>query len=229
VLAQPKRLVILALLSLSRDGMCRRDRLLGFFWPEHGTERARAALRQAICFLRREMGQDVIVSVGFECLAIDPLIMACDARDFERACDAERWEEALQLYQGDFLGDLFVPTASPEFDNWVEFERERLRERALSAATALTAHHRNLGELSLAVRCSRRALALAPDDERHLRTHLELLSAAGDKAAAIRVYEQFATNLRRELAVAPSADTQRLVSTIRSRAGGSRAELSDLG
>ena len=223
VLAQPKRLVLLALLSLSQDGMCRRDRLLGLFWPDHATERARTALRQAIRFLRREVGQHVIVNLGLECLAVDTLTMACDARDFELACDAGRWEDALQLYQGDFLADLFVPTASPEFDNWLEFERERLRERALGAATALTAHHRHLGELSLAARWSRRALVLAPDDECILRTHLELLSDAGDSAGAVRAYENFVNSLRRELAVAPSVATQRLAAAIRSRAGESRA------
>src|SRR5437762_14367852 len=64
VLAQPKRLVLLALLSLSQDGMCRRDRLLGLFWPDHGSKRARAALRQAARFLRREVGQHVSGTVG---------------------------------------------------------------------------------------------------------------------------------------------------------------------
>ena|SRR5437762_11873505 len=148
--------------------------------------------------------------------------MACDARNFELACDDGRWEDALQLYQSDFLADLFIPTASAEFDNWVELERERLRERALRAAMALTAHHRHLGELSLAIRWSRRASALAPDDECLLRTHLELLSDAGDSAGAVRAYENFVTNLRRELAVAPSDATQRLGAAIRARAGESR-------
>ena len=128
-------------------------------------------------------------------------------------------EDALQLYRGDFLADLFVPTASPEFDNWLVFERERLRERALGAATALAARHRHRGELSLAAQWSRRALVLAPDDECLLRTHLALLSDAGDSAAAVRAYDNFVTNLRQQLAVAPSAATQRLAATIRSRAG----------
>ena len=218
VLAQPKRLAVLALLALSQDGLCRRDRLLGLFWPDHGTERARGALRQAIRSLRREIGHDAIVSVGMECLAIDAQIVACDAREFALACEEQRWEDALQLYRGDFLADLFVPTASPEFDNWLVFERERLRERALGAATALAARHRHRGELSLAAQWSRRAMALAPDDECLLRTHLELLSDAGDRAGAVRAYENFATFLHRELAVTPSAPTQRLAAAIRSRA-----------
>src|SRR5436190_19789291 len=83
VLAQPKRLVMLVLLALSEDGACRRVRLLGLFWPDHGTERARAALRQAIRFLRREIGRNVIVNVGLDGLAIDACILACDAREFE--------------------------------------------------------------------------------------------------------------------------------------------------
>ena len=218
VLAQPKRLAMLALLALSQDGLCRRDQLLGLFWPDHGTERARGALRQAIRFLRREVGHDAIANLGNECLMVDARIVACDACDFARACDEHCFEDALQLYQGDFLAGLFVPTASPEFDNWLETERARLRERALGAATALAAHCRHRGELSLATQWSRRAMALAPDDECLLRTHLELLSDAGNSAGAVRAYENFATFLHRELAVTPSAPTQRLAAAIRSRA-----------
>ncbi len=218
VLAQPKRLAILALLAVCPDGLCLRDRLLGLFWPDHGTERARAALRQAIRFLRCEVGREAIINFGNECLALDAKIVACDVQEFERACEEQRPEDALQLYQGEFLAGLFVPSASPEFDSWLETERERLRERALGAATRLADHHRRRGEWSLAAQWSRRAVALAPDDECVLRTHLELLSDAGDSAGAIRAYENFANFLHRELAVAPSAPTQRLAAAIRSRA-----------
>ena len=218
VLAQPKRLALLALLAVSPHGQCRRDQMLGLFWPDQDCEHARAALRQAVRFLRREIGRDAIVNVGNECLAIDAHVVASDVHDFARACDEQHFEEALHLYQGDFLAGLFVPTASPEFDSWLEGERGRLRERALHAATTLSARHRHRGEFSLAAQWSRRAMTLAPDDECLLRTHLELLSDAGDGAGAVRAYENFAIFLHRELAVTPSAPTQRLAAAIRSRA-----------
>jgi DNA-binding SARP family transcriptional activator len=228
VLAQPKRLAVLALLALSRAGLCSRDRLLGLFWADSSTELARAALRQTIRFLRRELGRDAIKSIGIECLTLDTRFVNCDAREFDLACDEQRFDDALQLYQGDFLPGLFVPTASPEFDNWLEAERERLRERALGATTALVARCRGRRDLSLAAQWSRRAMALAPDDECLLRTHLELLSDAGDCVGAVRAYESFAILLHRELAVAPSLPTQRLAAVIRSRAADASAIVSNV-
>lgn len=53
-LTQSKRLALLVYLALaSPRGFQRRDTLLGLFWPESDDRRARAALRQAVRYLRR--------------------------------------------------------------------------------------------------------------------------------------------------------------------------------
>jgi serine/threonine-protein kinase len=52
VLAQPKRVALLAYLAVARpNGYHRRDKLLGLFWPESDQEHGRAALRKALYFL----------------------------------------------------------------------------------------------------------------------------------------------------------------------------------
>src|SRR5512134_3132103 len=67
VLAQPKRLALLAYLALAGSGRFRRrDTVVSLFWPEQDGERARGALRQALRFLRNELGGEVIVSRGDE-------------------------------------------------------------------------------------------------------------------------------------------------------------------
>src|SRR5215207_3913289 len=67
ILAQPKRAALLVYLAIAQPrGFHRRDRLLALFWPEHDTERARASLNRAIYFLRRELGDGIVISRGDE-------------------------------------------------------------------------------------------------------------------------------------------------------------------
>jgi DNA-binding SARP family transcriptional activator len=72
VVAQPKRLALLAYLAAARPyGFHRRDTLLGLLWPELDETRARRALNRAVYFLRCELGERTIVSRGAEELGID--------------------------------------------------------------------------------------------------------------------------------------------------------------
>ena len=69
---QPKRIGLLAYLALaSAEAPVRRDTLLALFWPELGESEARPALRQALYYLRRALGDDVIVTASDE-LALRP-------------------------------------------------------------------------------------------------------------------------------------------------------------
>ena len=83
VLAQPKRIGLLAFLALSSPiGWQRRDRLIALFWPELDTERARNALNQAIFFLRRHLGSEAILTRNAEEVAVATDILWCDATAF---------------------------------------------------------------------------------------------------------------------------------------------------
>src|SRR6185436_6057768 len=82
LLAQPRRLCLLVALALeSMHGGCTRERLMALFWPDQTPERAATNLRQALAFLRRTLGDEVIVNQGRHALAIDPTRLQCDAVD----------------------------------------------------------------------------------------------------------------------------------------------------
>src|SRR6476620_5610410 len=67
VLVQPKRLALLVYLGLAGDQRFRRrDTVVGLFWPELDAEHARGALRQALRFLRGELGPDALMTRGEE-------------------------------------------------------------------------------------------------------------------------------------------------------------------
>ena len=80
MLVQPKRLALLVFVAARRpQNFVRRDAPLSLFWPEHDVTGARAALRQAIHFLRSALGSSVIVSRGDEEVAIAPGELTLDA------------------------------------------------------------------------------------------------------------------------------------------------------
>ena len=71
VLAQPRRIALLAYLALATPrGPHRRDRLLALFWPDQDESHARNALSQAVYFLRNALGADAIVSRTTEELSL---------------------------------------------------------------------------------------------------------------------------------------------------------------
>lgn len=215
VLAQPKRLALLVYLAVARPGdFHRRDTLLGLFWPELDQARARAALRKAVLFLRRGLGAGALLGRGDEELGLAAALVACDAVAFERAVVEGRFGDALDLYRGDLLDGFFVAGA-PEFERWVERERPRLRERAAGAAWALAEAAATTTREDLVVRWGRRALEFTPTDESALRRLVRLFYRMGDRAAALRAYNDFATRLLDECGVRPSAETRRLVELMR--------------
>lgn len=218
VLAQPKRFALLTYLALANShGFRRRDSVVALFWPELDQEHARNALRQAVWFLRRALGDGVVLGRGEDELGVSEEHLGCDATAFERACAAGRPAEALELYRGDFLEGFFVSEAGPELEHWVEEERARLRRLAGEAAWALAEQQRVAGDHSAAAEWGRKAAAMSPDDERAMRQLIVLLDQLGDRAGALRAYEEFATRLSREFQTEPAAETQALARVVRAR------------
>jgi serine/threonine-protein kinase len=224
VLAQPKRLALLAYLAVhGGGGFHRRDTLLALFWPESDTERARGALRRALYVLRQALGEGVLVSRGDDEVGLAPGMLWCDAVEFDRLLAAGAAADALALYRGDLLGGLFVADA-PEFEVWLDGERRALRDRATAAAWTLVAAAEAAGEGESAARFARRGVALADHAEPAVRREMELLVRTGDPAGALGAYDALVARLAREYDVEPGAETRALAAAIRAGRGGTRPE-----
>src|SRR3712207_441683 len=84
VLAQPKRVALLAYLAIARPrGFHRRDTLLALLWPEQDDRHARWALNQALRHLRTALGREAVPSRGDEEVGIDVRALSCDVVEFE--------------------------------------------------------------------------------------------------------------------------------------------------
>jgi DNA-binding SARP family transcriptional activator/TolB-like protein len=215
VLAQPKRLALLAYLAAAGETGVRRDRLVALFWPEHDAARARAALRQALRFLRATLGADVLRARGDDGVAVAPGALAYDVAAFDAAARAGARDDAVELYRGEFLAGFFVAGASPAFEQWVDDERARLRRAAVAAALAVAADAAADGRPADAARLARRAVAADPHDEGAHRRLVGLLAAAGDRAGALDAYDALARRLERDFGAAPAAETRALAEAVR--------------
>jgi serine/threonine-protein kinase len=217
VLSQSKAVALLAFLVLSSDRRFqRRDLLVGLLWPELDQAHARAALRMSLHEVRASLGAAVIVSRGDDDLAILPDALRCDVEAFNTACDRGHLVQALELYRGEFMPGFFL-TGCLEYERWVEGQRTAARERAAAASWALALTFEGEHQFSNAGSWARRTVQHAWNDERVLRRALGMLDRIGDRAGAVKLYEEFAARLRADLDVDPSPETMTLIRTIRAR------------
>ena len=214
--AQPKPLALLAYLALATPrGQHSRDSLLALFWPELGDDEARRALRQALHRVRYHVGDELLKSEREGQIGISGDGAWCDAIAFEQALDGGRDADALALYHGPFLNAVFVSDASPEFEQWVDLTRTRLRDRAATAASKLAETARRASERAAEVRWATQACQLAPEDEAHIRALMTALAASGDRAGALRAYKSFAELMEREYDAEPTKETAALAASMR--------------
>ena len=217
VLQQPKRLAVLAYLATARPRNAqRRDSLVALFWPELSEERARASLSQALYFLRNNTDPNLVAELGRERVGLSHGAVWCDVVEFEGLLEAGQVEEALRLYDGDFMRGLHISDA-PEWEKWLDEERERLRKLAVGAAWELATREEAAGHAGLAVHWASWAAGMNPLDESGHRFLLELLDRTGDRGRALRTHDEWTKRLWLELEVEPAEETLRLVETIRAK------------
>jgi DNA-binding SARP family transcriptional activator/tetratricopeptide (TPR) repeat protein len=217
--AQPKRIALLAYLAVTGTGAGRRrDELLAMFWPELGDEEARRALRQALHYLRRLLGDggpEAIITEGDE-VGVGSDALRCDAVTFEEAVQRGDADAALSLYHGEFLQGFHVPDVSTEYEEWVDRTRARLRRKAAAIAWTASEAAEHSSNRERAVDLARRACQLELDEESGWRRLMSLQDRLGDRAAALRSYEELRQKMERDLGVRPAAETIALAQAIRS-------------
>lgn len=220
-LAQTKRLALLAYLAAAKPrGFHTRDRLVALLWPELDQVHARAALRQALYALRRALGDDVFVGCGDSVLAVNPDKLWCDTAAFDDAINAGDSVKALSLYRAEAFSGFHLSNA-PEFERWLDGVRAHYATGAAAAAGQLADATEREGDSAAALLWTRRLLEIAPDDECAVRRTITLLYRIGDRARAIRVYEDFARRIEMDYDLEPSPGTRALIRTVRAAELGS--------
>jgi DNA-binding SARP family transcriptional activator len=199
---------LLAWLALHPGRHGRAD-LAARFWPDVLDSSARASLRTAVWSLRRALGPAgaVVAADGDRVGLEDGGALWVDARAFDELLASGRAEEAVALCDGDLLEGLD--------EDWVAEARAAHRERLGAVLEGLARAAEADGDGEAALRWTRRQTDLDRFDEEAHRRLMRRLAAAGQRAAAVAVYERLAERLRRELRVAPAPATRAAVDALR--------------
>ena len=202
--AQRRRVALLTLLAVAGDAGMSRDKLIAFLWPESGSESARHTLSQWLHLLRRDLGASDVIS-GAADLRLNPERVTSDVVDLQRAIAAGDLESAVALYEGPFL-DGFHLSGSPEFERWVDGERDRFAHLWRRAAEALAARRAASGDRAGAAEIWRKIAATDPCDSRVAVQLMRALADAGDVAGALNHARVHAALVRAELGDEPEPE-----------------------
>jgi DNA-binding SARP family transcriptional activator len=151
-------------------------------------------------------------------VGVDAEAVRFDLRDLYATAAAGDREAAMGFYAGDFLPGFHVESA-PAFEEWIASQRAAARIFALETTESLAREAAEAERARDAVRWARRAVEIAPDEERVVRLLMELLAASGDRTAALDAYRSLESRLAAEYGDTPSARTDALACELR------RAEL----
>lgn len=99
--AQKRRLALLSLLAVPPGHLVSRDKLVGYLWPERNDRGARRLLSAAVYDLRRELGEEVVLTPGDE-VGLNPAMITSDAAEFARAVEENDLPHAVEIYHGPF-------------------------------------------------------------------------------------------------------------------------------
>lgn len=199
-----KRLALLALLARAPDYRLSRDKIAAYLWPETDTARARHQVANALYDLRKALGAEAIRSPGDE-LRLDRSVLPVDTAQFEAALEDDDPGRAVALYRGPFLDGFFLSDA-PEFERWLDAEREQLRRAYTDALEGLAERRARMGDVTGAAEAWRRRAAEDRFDARVALRLMQALDAAGDRAGAIKYAHEHAARLREEFGAEPDPE-----------------------
>lgn len=208
-----KNLALLIYLARSPKRTRSRDHLVGLLWGDKPESAARHSLNEAIRVLRKHVGEGALDSESGQ-IRLDYGALQLDVDRFESKVEEGSWAEAARHVSGDFMEGFSVPGCS-EFEDWLYGERVALRERAVSALVNRAESLLDQGEIREAAATARRALALDATSENAARTAMRSLALAGDRPAALEIYESLAARLDEEIGIEPDEKTQALVERVR--------------
>ncbi len=205
---------LLAFLILQRDRAHSRENLIGMFWGDSPTHKARRSLSTALWHIRRCFPEhDPIESTS-------QVIQFC--LDGRVELDTEKFKElinqgtitdfkkATSIYKGNFLDGFY--------DDWVISERFRLQSLFIESLAKLMLLQEEAGDFNNALLTGQQLLALDSLREDAHRLLMRVHCALGQRNSALEQYHTCQKQLREELDVEPTPETSELFQEIQSGA-----------
>jgi predicted ATPase/DNA-binding SARP family transcriptional activator len=218
---------LLAYLAVEADRLHSREALGTLLWPEWPQQQALYYLRNALSDLRRMLGDrqatNPFLLVSHNALQFNLNSNAwVDVAEFQRLSAAlnsrapinlVNCEQAVRLYQGDFLEGFSIE--STPFEEWALLKGEQLHQQMLANLYRLADFYLESGETERALQYARRQVEMEPWREEAYRQWMLALARSGQRSEALAQYEICRRRLSEELNAEPAGDTQRLYERIR--------------
>jgi DNA-binding SARP family transcriptional activator/DNA-binding PadR family transcriptional regulator len=224
--ATRKALALLAYLVVE-PGTHPREKLQAIFWPESETRLAQSALRNTLARIKgglRDVDEPLRIEgdrVGFNyssaySLDLDLVTRATtDTLSTQIATSTlPLLQDALEGVRGPFLEAFSLPD-TPEFDNWIIFQRTAWDARLNLIYDRLSNHQLKSHLIQQAIETVNRWLDLDRWNEIAYRRLMRLHFMNGDRSAALQTYEACRSLLAEELGVEPSPNTADVLAHIR--------------
>lgn len=214
-------------LLLHRDHSLSREILASILWPDTITVQSKKSLRQALWQLQSALGSHN-ESINERILLVEPewirlnseVDFWLDVAALENAFQlvqkvpgqeldtqkAQILHNAVQLYQG--------PLLEGWYQDWCLYERERLQSMYLAMLDKLMSYCEIRRDYETGMLYGMRIMCYDRARERTHRRLMRLHYLNGDRAAALRQYEQCSTAMKEELGVRPSKGTVALYEQI---------------
>jgi WD40 repeat protein/DNA-binding SARP family transcriptional activator len=211
---------LLAYLAVESHHPHSREKLAALLWPDWPNSAALSNLRYALSDLRKVIG-DRTADPAF-------LLITREAIQFNTESDHSldvaqfieltstgdgdeigRLEQAVSLYQGEFMEGFSVSEAAP-FEDWARLKGEQFQRVYLQALHKLAAALEVRGEFERALPYARRQIEVEPLDESAYRQLMRLLALSGRGGEALAQYETCRGVLKKELGAEPSPETEDL-------------------
>jgi DNA-binding SARP family transcriptional activator/predicted ATPase len=202
-----------------------RDHLAALLWGEAPEGNARHSLRSSLYHLRQALhaqGAGEALAGEGELISLQCPDDGCDVFAFRHLMaegTGQALSRAIALYRGPFLQGFTVSDA-PLFEEWQRFVRDELSQIYLTSLQRLASWAEQRQDWSQAIVYLQRIVQLDPLSEEMQQRLIRVFLRTGAIGQALRCYHEFESELKHELGLAPSAETQALFSTALTERGG---------
>ena len=201
-----------------------REILIEDIWPDATAKAGEKSFKVNLHRLRKALEPNVKKEVGYLYVRLesgrvflDPVLVSCDAVEFEHFCikgdknfakqevsKAMTWyEKAVALYKGEFL-------AEEPFAEWALSKRERLKRLYLDALMKLAGLYEETSQTAKAINCLNRVIIMDPLEEEACKSLMIVYADSGMTQAALSIYERLVRRLDHELGVEPDRETREI-------------------
>ena len=215
-LTKAKGIALLVYLAVERTTQT-REQVMTLLWPDSLPQAARKNLRNTLWDIGKTFDEDV-VEVDGDSLRLAESVWV-DIHPFEDTAPAadssqvSRLEEVVTLYRAPLADGLSLLDA-PDFELWLTTQQQRLDRHYLRLLDALITVHRAAANWQKVINYAQQALIYDNLQEPMHQALMEAHARLGERAQAVRQYDNLRAILAQELGVVPLPETESLRTAI---------------